>query len=437
MSGIIGAIGSNAPRATQRMSTTLRHRGVPYVEWSGQTDAGLTYSLKALGDAPISRPEYPSTENIELEDGRRGCFARASMRNAESIVLSRDHIGPVPLFYGLNKAHTLCAFAPERKALWAIDVEQVLRVEPGSVIAIKGPEDITVQANACNQLPEKPTLVDADDAASSLITLLKSVTDEMADLQSGVAFSGGLDSSLLSGLLDNETERSYYATGLPGSSDINNALHAARVLGIRLDIIELSLPVIESVIPRVMASIESCNPMHVALSIPQHAITEWAATDGYKNVVTGQGADELFAGYHRYHALSNSAPADINALLMTDLRNIAADNLERDNLVAASNSVDLILPYLDPRIVSLGASIDWTLKLKNGVNKFVLRKAAMQIIPRELACKKKKAMQYGTGVAAALRRLARNFEPANRNRVKSVQEYLQAVADEHDIRVAT
>ncbi|MDD1721444.1 MAG: asparagine synthase C-terminal domain-containing protein, partial [Euryarchaeota archaeon] len=269
-----------------------------------------------------------------------------------------------------------------------------------------------------------------------LLALLNAVINKLDCVPSGVAFSGGLDSSLLCGLITERTEKNYYTTGLPGSFDVKNAQHAARLLGIRLDVLEFSLTDIESVLPHVIATIENCDPIHVALSIPQHVITQRAATDGYKTVVTGQGADELFAGYRKYQTLSSAEPRDVNAALAADVHNIAANNLERDSLIAAANSVDLILPYLDPRVVSLGLSIDWTLKLKNGINKYVLRKAAKQVIPLELACKQKKAMQYGTGVAAALRRLARNFQSSKKNVGSSVSDYLRTVAEENNIRVA-
>ncbi|MGZ4918729.1 MAG: asparagine synthase family protein [Halobacteriota archaeon] len=396
---------------------------------------GLTYSMKALGETLISRSDSPSTSILEVEDRRHTSFARAIIHNSESLVLTRDFIGSFPLFYGSNDARTLCAFAPERKALWAAGIERILRVEPGSVVTIKSPDDIAVHAQERRQPSEAGTLIDIEDAADRLLGLLKAVTSELELVPSGVAFSGGLDSSLLCGLITG-MEKNYYATGLPGSLDVKNAQRAARLLGIHLDILEFSLIDIESVLPHVLATIENCDPMHVALSIPQHVITQQAATDGYKTVVTGQGADELFAGYRKYQTLASAEPRDVNAALVTDIHNIAANNLERDNLIAAANSVDLVLPYLDPRVVALGLSIDWTLKLKDGINKYVLRKVAKQVLPLELACKQKKAMQYGTGVTSALRRLARNFRSSKKNAARSVSEYLRAVAEENDIRVA-
>ncbi|MGZ4901281.1 MAG: asparagine synthase family protein [Halobacteriota archaeon] len=428
MPGIAGAIGFNAAEAAECMSTALRHRGIANHQRTGYTETGLPYSLKGLGDALINDSFHPPNVTIEMEDRGHSSFARARM-NGESLTLTRDFVGSCPLFYGSDDAHTLCAFASERKALWDIGIGRIQRVEPGSIVTIKRPDDVTVHAQETRHR-DAEILVNVDDAAKRLLKLLKDVIEELRHVSTGVAFSGGLDSSLLCGLITDRAENSYYTTGLPGAFDIKNAQHAARLLGIHLDILQFSLIDIESMLPQVIATIETCEPMHVALSIPQHIITQRAASDGFKTVMMGQGADELFGGYYKYQALSSAQPHKIGAALTADVHNIAANNLERDNFVAAANSVGIILPYLDPRIVSLGLSIDWTLKLKDGINKYVLRKAAKNVLPSELACKRKKALQYGTGAAAALKKLA------HKNGKKTVSDYLRTIAEKNDIRVA-
>ncbi len=428
MSGIVGAIGFNAAEGTERMSAALRHRGIANHHRTGYTETGSPYSMRGLGDALIKDNVQPPKVTTEMEDRGHSGFARARM-NGESLTLTRDFVGSRPLFYGSDDAHTLCAFASERKALWVIGIGQIERVEPSSIVTIKSPDDVTVHAQETRPR-DAGILVNVDDAAQRLLVLLKEVIEELEHVSTAVAFSGGLDSALLCGLITDSTENSYYTTGLPDAFDIKNAQHTARLLGIHLDILEFSLIDVESMLPLVMTAIESCEPMHVALSVPQHIITQRAASDGFKTIMTGQGADELFGGYYKYQTLSSAEPHKIAAALTADVHNIAANNLERDNFVAAANSVSSILPYLDPRIVSLGLSMDWTLKLRNGISKYVLRKAAKHILPTELAYKRKKALQYGTGATAALRKLA------HKHGEKTVSDYLRTIAEKNDIRVA-
>ncbi len=436
MAGIAGAIGFNAVQATERMCAALIHRGACYALRTGHMENGLRYAVSALGTTSGDCVDDPSDSKVETTDRRGSSYARAAIINSASLVLTRDFIGPLPLYYGSNDARTLCAFASERKALWAAGVRRVLRVEPGSVVTIKSPTDVTTRVSERCQPSASQTLTNITDAANRLLALLEAVTNELEHVPSGLAFSGGLDSSLLCGLITKAEERRYYVTGLRGSPDLKNAQHAARLLRIPLDVLEFSLTDVESIVPRVISIIESYEPMQVALGIPQCIVTQRAARDGYRTVITGQGADELFAGYQRYQTLTSVHSHDVNAVLAADVYNIAVNNLERDNLVGAANSVGIALPYLDPRVVSLGLSIDWTLKLNEGMGKFVLRKAAERVIPLELAYKQKKAMQYGTGVAAALKQLARNSRTSKKGAGCSVRDYLRNVAEENNIRVA-
>jgi asparagine synthase (glutamine-hydrolysing) len=117
------------------------------------------------------------------------------------------------------------------------------------------------------------------------------------------------------------------------------------------------------------------------------------------------------------------------------VRNIARDNLERDNLAAAAHSLDIILPYLDPRVVVFGLALDATWKLHNGINKYVLRKVAEQVMPRELAYRQKKAIQYGTGVSSMLQRLARKKMRSTNSR-GVLRLYLRSIAEKQGVMVA-
>ncbi|MGA7074957.1 MAG: asparagine synthase-related protein, partial [Halobacteriota archaeon] len=98
--------------------------------------------------------------------------------------------------------------------------------------------------------------------------------------------------------------------------------------------------------------------------------------------------------------------------------------------------LDVVLPYLDPRVVFFGLAIDGAWKLHNGINKYVLRKVAEQVMPRELAYQQKKAIQYGTGISATLQRLARKKNLPSTNRRGALRLYLRSIAEKHDIAVA-
>jgi asparagine synthase (glutamine-hydrolysing) len=304
------------------------------------------------------------------------------------------------------------------------------------VVTISGLQDINVKIKKTPKLLHKKlTFDDESDLVSDLRNVLECVMQKLAQEHMCVAFSGGIDSALLCKLMSNCANKRCYAIGFSESHDLNNAQHAARLLKVDLQTIELNDYDLEVFIPVVIEAIESYSPLDIAIALPFYILAEQAEAAGFSSVLTGQGADELFAGYSKYASL-RSAPNDtLNNVLETDVLNIARDNLERDNFAAAAHSLDVVLPYLDPRVVAFGLALDAGWKLHNGINKYVLRKVAEQVMPHELAYRQKKAIQYGTGVSSMLQKLARRkMRSADSRGV--LRLYLRSIAKKQGIMVA-
>jgi len=438
VSGIVGAVGPRAFQAVRSMQQVLMHRGDVRRCSQGKLSNDTEYAVSALGDAQFSATSGSSDLSITVSDTYHSSYAQASIVDSRVLRLDRDCIGSRPLFYGSNFKGSLCAFASERKALWSVGIKRAQRVDPGITVAIHGPRSITfgtkktLQQSSSNHSTNNELRV-----VNDLRELLRSVMDELTDEQMGVAFSGGVDSSLLCAIMANNANNQYFAAGLPESHDLKSAQQAARLMRIDLQIIALDACHVEMLIPRVIETVESCNPLDLAIALPMYVLSEQTKEAGLKSIMTGQGADELFAGYSRYARLAAVNYRGLRDALESDVLNIARNNLERDNLTAASHSINVILPYLDPRVVKFGLTIDGTLKLNRGINKYILRKVAEQLLPHELAYRPKKALQYGTGVSAVLRKLARKNLPYDkRNSKGAVGIYLRSVAEKRGIVVA-
>jgi asparagine synthase (glutamine-hydrolysing) len=252
--------------------------------------------------------------------------------------------------------------------------------------------------------PEVPEMT-LDDA---IVTAVKLRSDE------GVtALSGGVDSTLVARLAGREC----MAVGLKGSHDLSHARHAADILGLECTPVEIQPGEIESALPVVLGSIPKKDPVNTGIALTQYFITRWAGEQGYRRILTGQGADELFGGYSRYLETDS---------LETDLaRDFAGleQQAERDQAIAALHGTYLSMPYLDTRVVRAAGMIPACDKVCGAQRKVPLRIIAERYIPKELAWYEKKAMQYGSGVAKELRRLARH------NGYKtSVQGYLDHIS---------
>jgi asparagine synthase (glutamine-hydrolysing) len=227
------------------------------------------------------------------------------------------------------------------------------------------------------------------------------------------ALSGGVDSSLVAAL----ARRECVAVGLEGSHDLRQARRAAGALGLSCTCVTITPQEIESALPAVVAAIPKKDTVSTGIALTQYFVARWAGQHGHRRILTGQGADELFGGYSRY--LMTTTLADDLARDVAGLEEQAA----RDQSVAALHGTYFSMPYMDTRVVRAALAIPAEEKVQGSRRKVPLRQLAERHIPKELAWAEKKAMQYGSGVAKVLQKLAR------KNGYKtSMQDYIDHIS---------
>ena len=251
-----------------------------------------------------------------------------------------------------------------------------------------------------------PTVTDLP-LEEAIITAVRLRSDE------GVtALSGGVDSTLVAHLAGREC----VAVGLAGSHDLRQAKHAADMLSLSCTCVEITRSEIAEALPIVIGAIQKKDPVNTGIALTQYFITRWAGEHGYNRIITGQAADEIFGGYSRY---LNSKTLEED--LARDFAGLE-QQAERDQSIAALHGTYLSMPYLDLRVVRAARKIPASEKVLGQLRKVPLRKVAERHIGPELAWYEKKAMQYGSGVAKELSRLAR------KNGYKtSVQDYIYQI----------
>jgi asparagine synthase (glutamine-hydrolysing) len=261
-----------------------------------------------------------------------------------------------------------------------------LGIIPGSCPAGTIQCNGTVKGTVSPAVPDLPL----DDAIREAVALR---SDE------GItALSGGVDSTLVAKLAGREC----VAIGVAGSHDLRQARIAAEALNLSCTFVEITVDEIESALPVVVKAIPEKNPVHTGIALTQYFIARFAGDQGYRRIITGQGADELFGGYTRYlqsAALEDDLARDV-ALL--------PQQAERDQAVAALHNTNLSMPYLDLRVMRAAHRIPAREKVRDGFRKVPLREVAEHYIPKEIAWQEKKAMQYGSGVWDVVRKLARH-----------------------------
>ncbi len=447
MCGIAGAAGKNPEASVQRMLEVIRHRGPdgmgmfsmgeitlgnvllkvtgdkiqPVHNRGALTYNGEIYNFREIAQKYDLRTDSDSEALFNLIESEGieaallaldGDYAFACTYD-DTIYLARDPVGVKPLYYGNTDEQF--AFASEKKALSAIGIKNILSLKPGHMLTYSGG---VISEKTVTGFAKGERITDENIASEALFNAIGRAVRKRTYSPCAIAFSGGLDSSLIAALCP---EAELYSVGMAGSHDIMQTKKAARILGLddKLHLHELTMGEVESAIPDIIRAIESEDPLKVSIALPLFFASKDAHRDCIRVMLSGQGADELFAGYRRYESMGHE---ELEHALRCDLDDIAMNNLERDDAAAMANSVEFRVPYLDREVIELALRIAPELKVHDGVRKYILRLCARRILPDELAYKEKKAAQYSSGIYSSIRKLA------GKNGFKGVREYLENAA---------
>lgn len=339
--------------------------------------------------------------------------------DGQNLTVLRDPVGVKPVYYGADQDGNLKAFASERKALWQMGILEVETLPPGYVLynwekrkleldlkAIV--EDSQVKFNNhLNQDNELKTVL-KEDLKKALTTSVEKRLRGLTHV--GVMFSGGVDSTILAHL-SNESgvETTLYTVGREDSSDFKFAEKIARDMGLPIKLKPVTMEDIRDYLPLVVEAIEELNLMKLGVGMPAYMAAETAHQDGLKVMLSGQGADELFAGYHRYLKLYKEQGEDAQKNLEGDVYNLYHVNLQRDDAVSMASGVELRVPFLDLDVINIAMNIPMMYKIQgeeDKLRKCILREVALDLgVPEESVMRPKKAAQYGTGIDKMLRRV--------------------------------
>lgn len=216
----------------------------------------------------------------------------------------------------------------------------------------------------------------------------------------GVLLSGGIDSSvIMTYVLQQFKKPIIFSMGTDDTKDRPFVEMFVKHFNVAYEWIELTSESIKQVLPTVSAllvknKIED-SIMQRSLGVGYFLIFKRAQELGIKGIVTGQGPDILFAGYHKYKQLSGTKLEDE---IKKDLILLETDK-KRDSAMATHFGITLLNPYLEQDFVDFSLSVPAELKLKVGVEKYFMREwGKMQGLPQEIVDRPKKAFQYSTGL---------------------------------------
>jgi len=333
-----------------------------------------------------------------------GMFSIALGTADGDLYLARDPIGIKPLYYGYDKDENLL-FSSELKALipHAKDVHEF----PNGYYWKIG--DTKTPVRFYHPTKPKKKIKNATSVITELDKLLNRAIKKrlMSDVPVGVFLSGGLDSSLIAALMRKhyKDELHSFSVGLEGSEDLKNARQMASVLNTVHHERILTKNDIISALPKVIKILESFDPALVRSSVPTYFISE-LASKYVKVVLSGEGADEIFAGYHYLDQFKTWNSLETEMWKIT--WNLHNTNLQRVDRMSMAHSIECRVPFLDLDLVDFAFKIHPSLKRKK-YGKWILRKLAVKYLPKDIAWRKKEKFAVGTGIAQFLEMHANNI----------------------------
>lgn len=325
---IIDPRGGTQPMATadERIWITFNGEIFNYLELGRELEA-RGHRLRTASDTEVAVRAY--------QEWGTDCFRRFNGqwamgiwdRDAEVLTLARDRFGIHPLFY--TRAGGALLFASEIKALFCCpDVRRELdprgldelltfwsplaprtlfagveQVRPGTFLTVHGSrETVTDYWSPSFPPSESASRQDLHRNVEELREAVKDATRLRflrSDVPVGAYLSGGIDSAVTAATITRFAEAELHTFSLRFADDEYDEGGFQRLMSERLGTAHREIVVSENDIARHLpeAVWHAESAMLRSAPVPMMLLSRLVRDAGYKVVVTGEGADEVLAGY--------------------------------------------------------------------------------------------------------------------------------------------
>ena len=231
-----------------------------------------------------------------------------------------------------------------------------------------------------------------NDTDQCIATLQNAVSECKSEW---IALSGGLDSSILAHLRkDQKPQAITIITKDFLGTDLTFAQIVAKHTRLNLSLMQVTMEEVLDSINETIKILDNFNDIEIRNSIVPHLYLSSLKKKGVDSVITGDGADEIFAGYNFLLKKSNDKLDD-------ELERIKKIMHFPSKDIAKSLNMKVENPFLNENVIKFSDSIPISRKINVKENKkfgkWILRETFEKDLPKNIIWREKSPMQDGSG----------------------------------------
>ncbi len=236
------------------------------------------------------------------------------------------------------------------------------------------------------------------DSLAQICSEIRQLIDKVVkkNLTEGILFSGGLDTSIVAFAASKYTRLEAFTVAFENSPalDLEYSKLMANLLKMDHKIQFFGEDEMHSAIQDVIKILRVFDPMDVRNSVAAYVGLKTAKENGIKSIMTGDGLDELFAGYSWLFSLNEKELKEYLSNMWQVMQFTSIPMAKSLGMVSKP-------PFLDPEFKSFAFSTDPKLMIRSERGKtwgkWIIRKAYEGLLPDEIVWRIKTPLEFGSG----------------------------------------